>query len=169
MLCHETVLVILVIDDNRQLRETLTEFLYLHGHDVRCAADGAEAMQVLARLENPPAIILLDVMMPVLDGWDFLAALRQKPVLAHIPVVIVSACDYIAERAKEAGAVAILRKPVRPQMLLRVIERFAGGPSGAPSREPFPAAADGLSSVEVDATTRSKVLSFRHRSPSRLR
>jgi CheY-like chemotaxis protein len=116
--------VILIVDDNRQFRDALDEFLSLQGYGVRCAADGAEALQVLANSGPSPQIIFLDVLMPVVDGWDFLTALRRHPRFAGVPVVIITARDETATRAKEAGAVAVVRKPVEPQLLLRLIHRF---------------------------------------------
>ena len=60
--------------------------------------------------------------MPVLDGWGFLAERVKYPLLADVPVVILSGCSDVAQKAKEAGAVALVRKPVEPQTLLRVLE-----------------------------------------------
>jgi CheY-like chemotaxis protein len=116
--------VLLIVDDNRELRETLAEFLSLKGHAVECAANGREAVQLIAAPETRPELILLDLLMPVLDGWGFLAERAREPVLADVPVVILSACEEVTEKAKEAGAVAVVRKPVEPQTLLRVIEHF---------------------------------------------
>jgi two-component system chemotaxis response regulator CheY len=116
--------VLLIVDDNRELRETLAEFLSLKGHAVECAANGREAVQLIADPETRPELILLDLLMPVLDGWGFLAERAREPLLADVPVVILSACEEVTEKAKEAGAVAVVRKPVEPQTLLRVIEHF---------------------------------------------
>jgi len=79
---------------------------------------------LLAASQTHPGLILLDVEMPVLDGWGFLTERGKDPQLADVPVVIVSGCHDIAQRAKDAGAVAVVRKPVEPQTLLRVIEHF---------------------------------------------
>ena len=64
---------VLLVDDNRELCEALTEFLSLQGHAVRCAANGSEALRLLADSHARPALIFLDLVMPVLDGWGFLA------------------------------------------------------------------------------------------------
>jgi two-component system chemotaxis response regulator CheY len=116
--------VVLVIDDNRELCEALAEFLILQGHAVQCAGNGSEALRLLADSHSRPAVILLDLEMPILDGWGFLAERGKYPLLADIPVVIMSAFQDIAQRAKDAGAVAVVRKPIDPQTLLRVIEHF---------------------------------------------
>ncbi len=118
-------MVILVIDDDRELCEGLAEYLSLQGYAVQCATNGREALRLLADSQNRPALVLLDLMMPVLDGWGFLAARRRDPQLADLPVVILSGCHDVTQKARDAGAVAVVRKPVEPRALLRVIEHFA--------------------------------------------
>jgi two-component system chemotaxis response regulator CheY len=115
---------LLLVDDDRELCEDFTEFLSFHGYVVQCAANGSEALRLLAASQTRPALILLDLEMPVLDGWGFLAERSKEPLLDDVPVVIVSGCRDVAQKAKEAGAVAVVRKPVEPQTLLRVIEHF---------------------------------------------
>jgi two-component system, chemotaxis family, chemotaxis protein CheY len=116
--------VILLVDDNRELCEALTEFLSLQGHAVQYAANGSDALRLIADSQTRPAIILLDLVMPELDGWGFLAKRGKDPRLADVPVVILSGSCDVAPRAKEAGAIAVVRKPVEPQTLLRIIEHF---------------------------------------------
>jgi two-component system, chemotaxis family, chemotaxis protein CheY len=116
---------ILVVDDNRQLCETISEFLSLRGHAVECAANGNEALRLLAGLQTRPALILLDVGMPVLDGWGTLTELHKNPRLADVPVVMMSGYRDIAQKAKESGAAAVVRKPVEPDTLLGIIDHFA--------------------------------------------
>jgi CheY-like chemotaxis protein len=118
-------LVILLVDDNRELCEALAELLSRQGHAVQCAANGSEALRLLADSQTRPALILLDLEMPVLDGWGFLAERGKDPILADVPAVIMSGSCDVAEKAKEAGAVAVMCKPVRLQTLLRLIEHFA--------------------------------------------
>jgi CheY-like chemotaxis protein len=119
--------VILLVDYNRESCEALAEFLSRQGHTVQCAANGSEALRLLADSQTRPALILLDLEMPVLDGWGFLATRVKDPILAGVPAVIMSGRRDIAEKAKEAGAVATVRKPVQLQTLLRLIEHFADG------------------------------------------
>jgi CheY-like chemotaxis protein len=115
---------VLLVDDDRGSCEALAEFLSLRGHDVQCAMNGNEALRLLAESQDPPAVIFLDLMMPVLDGWSFLAERAKNPLLAEIPVVIVSGCRDVTQKAKEAGAVAVMCKPVEAQSILRVVEHF---------------------------------------------
>ena len=115
---------ILLFDDNRELCEALTDFLSTQGHNVQSAANGDEALRLLADSEVRPALIFLDVVMPVLDGWELLTELRKAPRLANVPVVLMWGSPDIAQRAKESGAVAVMRKPAEPQMLLRIVDHF---------------------------------------------
>lgn len=115
---------ILVVEDNSQLSEALAEFLAIHGHAVQTAANGADALGLLASSESQPALILLDLAMPVLDGWGFLDELNRSQKLANVPVVIMSGYRNVAQRVKESGAVAVVHKPVEPQTLLRIVDRY---------------------------------------------
>ena len=117
---------ILIVDDNRDLCDALAEFLASQGHCVQCAADGDEGLRRLASSQTRPDLVLLDVAMPVLDGWGFLTKMRKKPEFADIPVVMMSGTSDIAERAKELGAVAVARKPIPPEELLAVVHHFVG-------------------------------------------
>jgi len=115
---------VLLVDDDRDSCEAVAEFLSFKGHGVQCARNGSEALRLLAEPQDLPALIFLDLMMPVLDGWSFLAERAKNPLLAEVPVVIVSACSDVTQKAKEAGAIAVMCKPVEPQTLLRLAEHF---------------------------------------------
>jgi adenylate cyclase len=116
--------VILVVDDDRDFCEALSDFLSLRGHAVQCESNGLEALRSFATSEIRPALILLDVVMPVIDGWGVMPQLRKEPQLADVPVVIMSGSSEITQRAKELGAIAVLHKPIEPQTLLRIIDAF---------------------------------------------
>ena len=109
---------ILVVDDDLDIRETLAEAMVLGGYLVSAAADGKVALEQ-ARL-NRPDLILLDLMMPVMSGWDFLKARRGEPPLASIPVVVVTAAF---DREVE-GAVEVLQKPFDLARLLKIVARL---------------------------------------------
>jgi two-component system chemotaxis response regulator CheY len=113
---------VLLVDDNPEWREILGEFLALHGYTVQFAANGSEALELSKRYQTPPELILLDLNMPILDGWGFLAARDSVSQLAKVPVVVMSASIGIDRKAKEAGATAVLQKPIAPQTMLRMIE-----------------------------------------------
>lgn len=118
---------VLIIDDHREIREVLSELLTINGYDVISAANGKEG---LALLEDPsstvPCLVLLDLMMPVMNGWDFLDALRNHPRYSAMPVVIVSAYE---DRAPHERVQAVLKKPVDFSALLDEVKQYCG-PAG---------------------------------------
>ncbi len=117
---------VLVIEDDRGQREALSEILSRQGYEVQCAANGSEALELMRHSESLPGLILLDLMMPVMDGWEFRAQQRRDRALAHVPVVVLSALDDNAQKAVQDGAAAFLSKPLHWQALLPVVERFCG-------------------------------------------
>jgi CheY-like chemotaxis protein/signal transduction histidine kinase len=112
---------ILVIDDDAIARDLIADNLKLAGFPVVTAAGGLEGLKLARDLR--PLAITLDVMMPDLDGWSVLAALRQDVELAEIPVIMVTILDE-RRRAAELGAAGYLTKPIDRQRLQRMIERF---------------------------------------------
>ena len=111
---------ILVVDDDPDLRLVHSEILSHEGYEVLTAADGVEALEVVEN-EGPPAVILLDLRMPRMNGWDLAERLRQRPGWRDIPVVVVAAHYRIADEAAAIGARAWLHKPVSIDILLRVV------------------------------------------------
>ncbi len=112
---------VLIVDDDPDIRDAVGECLRYEGYDVHSAADGRDALQ---RLEFglKPDVILLDLMMPVLNGFDVLQALQARTDWKDIPVVVVSASrGYQAEDL--VGAVSILRKPVNVDRLIQAVEQ----------------------------------------------
>jgi two-component system, chemotaxis family, chemotaxis protein CheY len=112
---------ILVVDDEPDIREVIAEAFILNGYRVRTARNGKIALEQ-ARL-NRPDLIVLDLMMPVMDGWEFLEAQRRNLQLASIPVVVVTA----ELDANVEGAAVILRKPFDLDTLLSTVARLCGG------------------------------------------
>ena len=111
---------ILIVEDDPDLRLVHSEILSHEGYTVLTAADGVEALEVVEN-EGPPAMILLDLRMPRMNGWDLAERLRQRPGWRDIPVVVVAAHYRIAEEAAAIGARAWLHKPVSIDVLLRVV------------------------------------------------
>lgn len=111
---------VLVVDDDPDIRDAVGDCLREEGYEVHTAADGRAALD---RLEFGlrPAVILLDLMMPVLNGFDVLRALRSAPDWQRIPVVVVSA-NQGYEPQDLQGAFSIIRKPVQLEKLLSTIE-----------------------------------------------
>lgn len=116
---------VLIVDDDTDLRRALTELLEEEGYAVVGAADGRDA---LAKLQAGlrPALILLDLMMPGMNGWDFRKAQLDDPELRALSVVVVTASgsDPATIRA-QLGPVELLAKPIHPNDLLDVVGRLA--------------------------------------------
>lgn len=110
---------ILVVDDEADIRDTIAELLADEGYAVEEASDGAEA---LAKAKGcHPAMVLLDLMMPGMNGWEFRARQRDDPDLAGIPVIVVSALG----RVPGVDAAGYLQKPFELDDLLSVVRRHA--------------------------------------------
>jgi len=110
---------ILVVDDDPDILDALSEILEAEGYEVDRARHGQEA---LARVDRRrPDLILLDLMMPVMDGWEFAQALRRRDDGAQIPVVILSADRQAGAKARVVGARGFLAKPFELNELLRVV------------------------------------------------
>ena len=117
---------ILVVEDEPDLRDTLRDLLELEGYRVSTAANGKEGLQVIEEV-GEPCLILLDLMMPVMNGWEFMHALRTQPLAAsNVPVVVVSAAADIADLPQRYGC-AVLRKPVRIEQLLALAHAYCTG------------------------------------------
>ena len=110
---------ILVVDDDPDILDALSEILEAEGYEVDRARHGQEA---LARVDRRrPDLILLDLMMPVMDGWEFAHALRRREDGAQIPVVVLSADRQAGAKARVVGARGFLAKPFELNELLRVV------------------------------------------------
>ena len=113
---------ILVVEDDAPIRELLMLQLRNAGYDVNAAADAVEAAHVIVR--DPPDLLLVDVFMPYVDGYEFVFALKGDPATRHIPVVFVTSDDDVDQRALDLGATAYLKKPVKADRLLEVVRLF---------------------------------------------
>jgi CheY-like chemotaxis protein len=110
---------VLIVEDDRDTREMLGRFLELEGFDVQTAANGELALKVLHD-EEPPSVIILDLMMPVMNGWQFRLAQQSDPNLSQIPVVVVTAAG-VREDIPAISADGWLSKPVDFDRLLATI------------------------------------------------
>ena len=121
----DPVLRALVVDDSAVIRELIAVNLELEGFDVATAGDGETAVALAAELR--PDVITLDVMMPRMNGFDTVIALREFPVTADIPVVMVTGRAQAADvsRGEEVGVEAYLTKPFEPAELIEVVTRLA--------------------------------------------
>ena len=122
---------VLLIVDEDTIGQVLADVLALEGYEVRRARNGREALAILGGWL--PRVILLDLMMPVMDGWAFRAAQRQLVGdAARVPVIVLSGAREARVRAAELGAVEALSKPFDLSQLVAVVGRWtAPGPSAA--------------------------------------
>jgi CheY-like chemotaxis protein len=126
---------VLVVEDDDDLRESLSQALRDHGFAVTTVADGQQALDLLHG-GNRPAVILLDLMMPVLNGWELRDALRDNPKLAGIPQLVISA--YVDEAEQHVLGLPredCIRKPFHLRILLDAIERHCESAEGRGSSE----------------------------------
>jgi CheY-like chemotaxis protein len=113
---------ILIVEDDRDTRDALLQVLNLEGYEAVGASDGKEALIVL-RTSAPPQLILLDLMMPVMDGWQFREEQLQDPQLADIPVLVVSAHANVSATASALRTAGYLKKPLDIEQLLERVAR----------------------------------------------
>jgi len=116
---------VLVIEDDQGIRETLRLALEVEGYLVYTATNGKEALELLSNVPSP-CLILLDLMMPVMDGWAFSEALDRDNVLATIPVVVVTAFEEKATALKKKYEV--VKKPVDIDRPMNTVAQYCGLP-----------------------------------------
>ncbi|MGW2720487.1 response regulator [Streptomyces sp. NPDC001492] len=114
---------VLVVDDNKVIRQLIRVNLELEGFEVVTAADGAECLDVVHQVR--PDVVTLDVVMPRLDGLRTASRLRSDPLTRDLPLVIVSACTtYEVETGLDVGVDAFLAKPFEPAELVRLVQQL---------------------------------------------
>lgn len=117
---------ILIVEDDPAARATLADVLADEGYRCVEAADGREAIAWLTGGAEPPGAILLDLMMPGMNGWELHEWLSTQPRLAQVPVVVLSAARDGAQEAARMGVAAFIQKPIGLDELLEVVERYCG-------------------------------------------
>lgn len=116
---------VLVVEDDPDVRSALAELLSGEGYEVAATADGGEALDTL-RAGLRPDVILLDLMMPNVDGWDFRRAQLEDPTLAGVPVVLLTASGFQPDSMRsDRGRLEMLPKPVQAHVLLDTVARLA--------------------------------------------
>jgi CheY-like chemotaxis protein len=115
---------ILIVEDDDEIRELLAEMLGDRGYVVSTARHGKDALELL-RTKPEPNVVLLDLMMPVMDGWQLRAEMLADPKLATIPVIIVSGAADLQDGSEMLKAARVLTKPVKWPVLLESVRNHA--------------------------------------------
>jgi two-component system chemotaxis response regulator CheY len=110
---------ILIVDDDLYLCEIIADVLEAEGHATRTASNGLEALERVR--EEKPDLLLLDLMMPVMSGWELAAAIRSSPEWSNIPMIIITADYHIERKQEETGARAVITKPFDIDQLVSVV------------------------------------------------
>lgn len=113
---------ILLIEDDDSIREITQELLESEGYVVATAANGKTALEQLKSMDTLPCLILLDLMMPVMDGWQFMEQKRMDTKLNAIPVVAFSALEE--RKISAARTDDVIRKPINPDVMIKVIKKY---------------------------------------------
>ena len=114
---------VLVVEDESYLCELIADVLESEGHIARKASNGQEAIELIR--EHPPQLILLDLMMPVMNGWEFMQALRDNPEWDGIPVVLITAVYDVKRTKMQTEAKAVLTKPFDIDDVIQIVRTYA--------------------------------------------
>jgi len=114
---------VLVVEDDETIRETLIEFLEEQGYEAVGAVHGQDALDKLAGTREPPCLIVLDLMMPVMDGLAFRQQQLEDPSLQRIPVVVISAYKDLERRTSDLNVAGHLQKPLKLVDLLGLVQQ----------------------------------------------
>jgi CheY-like chemotaxis protein len=120
---------VLVVDDDADIRETVIEVLEEHGHAAIGAANGNEALAHLRANADQPCLILLDLMMPVMDGRTFREEQLKDPALSPIPVVVISAFRDVVDTASQMNVAGHVKKPISLDDLVSLVDRYCVPPA----------------------------------------
>jgi CheY-like chemotaxis protein len=115
---------ILLVEDDEDIRETLRELLEGEGYEVLFAENGQIGLDKLSQTIILPNLILLDLMMPIKDGFQFCAEKDANPKIAHLPVIVMSADGHIRENKQRVNARAYLKKPLDIYEIIEIVEKF---------------------------------------------
>jgi len=114
---------VLIVDDNEDAQASLAMLVMLEGFNAVTAADGAKGLDYLRR-HGPPKFIILDMMMPVMDGWEFLAHKREEPRCAQVPVLIATGKEGDLDLDEFPDVVCVAYKPVDPEKLVDTLKHY---------------------------------------------
>jgi CheY-like chemotaxis protein len=113
---------VMIVDDDPDIRDAFSSILEIEGYEVVCAEHGQAALDYLSSNDQRPCMIFLDLMMPVMDGWEFRDRQRQLPQHADIPVIVVTAAGR--DRGTGIDAARILQKPIGYEQIMEAIQTY---------------------------------------------
>jgi CheY-like chemotaxis protein len=124
---------ILIVDDDAAIRDVVSDILEMSDYSVKTACNGAEALDTIRA--DPPVAVLLDLMMPIMNGWEFLREYQEEEVpTGRVPVVIMSAAQDASKVVGNLGAQAFLAKPFEIETILAIVGRYASDASHVSGR-----------------------------------
>lgn len=116
---------ICILEDDDSIREDLSELLALEGYEVLAYRNGREAVDALRGHGRIPQLILLDLMMPIMNGYQFLEEMTKVPSIAHTPVLVLSADELAAGRLAKGAVRAFMKKPIDLDPFLDLVQKLA--------------------------------------------
>ncbi len=122
---------VLLVEDDDHIRGFLREALADEGYQVLEASNGRVGLALL--IDRRPDLVILDLMMPDMDGWSFRAAQQRRSDVAAVPVIVLSAARHLAEHARALAATAVFAKPFELDDLLRVVQQVVAERHNAPA------------------------------------
>lgn len=114
---------VLVVEDDEDVRDAMVEVLEERGYETLAAANGLEALERMREREDL-SVVLLDLSMPVMDGWECCEQMGKDPKLSLLPVVLLSGTSSLESERAELGAAAVLSKPFSPRDLVAAVARY---------------------------------------------
>jgi CheY-like chemotaxis protein len=120
---------VIIVEDSQDARDSLAMLLEMHGHHVATVANGREAYDLIDSGRVRPCAVILDLVMPTMDGLTFLDDL-QRSVHARVPIIVFTGHDGFRKEALEKGCAAALLKPAKPAELLRIVEHHCPPATG---------------------------------------
>ena len=120
--CHK----ILVVEDNDEIRETLIDLLAFEGYQAVPAHDGKEALALLADRQEDPCLIITDLMMPIMDGWELMKLIKEQDMVITIPLIVMTASN-----ARPDGK-RVIKKPFNLEAVVALVKEHCGSPDGGP-------------------------------------
>jgi len=121
---------VLLVEDDQDLRDTIQFMLRMRGHHVETASGGKEALDWLKRSNPQPSLVLLDLMMPGMSGFELRSRMTSDPELASVPVVVLTGSGMLADQRSAELQAEILRKPVEIETLIGTVSRYCQPQNG---------------------------------------